>query len=327
MSYAACSGRGTGVASRQPLTRKEGPQMRLSLTLATLAMAALLLASPAFAITGGRPDNGDHPYVALMQTYDANRVPLQVCSGSLISPTVFLTAGHCVAEPRAVHAEIWLDSGPILPDVNYLLALFLDPNFTGSCNHTPAFKGYPCDGDSGGTPHAHPDFCFDCRPGLANEVSRDVAVVTLDRPVAKATVGRFAELPAPRQVETLANRSMIDLTGYGVQYQQQGVPGKYFSAPPPGSRWAGSGQRMRSAAELVAGSFAGADERIRFTLNANQGTGGICFGDSGGPDLVGGTDTVLAVNSFVTNHNCSGVGYSERVDVPEVLAWIRGFMP
>jgi hypothetical protein len=45
------------------------------------------------------------------------------------------------------------------------------------------------------------------------------------------------------------------------------------------------------------------------------------------PDLLGGTDTVLAVNSFVTNANRSGVGYSQRVDVPEVLAWIKSFMP
>jgi hypothetical protein len=27
----------------------------------------------------------------------------------------------------------------------------------------------------------------------------------------------------------------------------------------------------------------------------------------------------------VTNSNCSGVGYSFRVDTPDVLAWIKGF--
>ena len=58
---------------------------------------------------------------------------------------------------------------------------------------------------------------------------------------------------------------------------------------------------------------------------ANQS--GVCFGDSGGPDLLGGTDTVLAVNSYVTNYNCAGVGYSSRVDIPEILEWIDGFMP
>jgi len=36
---------------------------------------------------------------------------------------------------------------------------------------------------------------------------------------------------------------------------------------------------------------------------------------------------VLAVNSYVTNSNCSGVGYSARVNTPDVLAWIHGFLP
>ena len=49
--------------------------------------------------------------------------------------------------------------------------------------------------------------------------------------------------------------------------------------------------------------------------------------DSGGPDLLGGTRTVLAVNSYVTNVNCSGVGYSARVDLPETLDWIKSFLP
>jgi hypothetical protein len=30
----------------------------------------------------------------------------------------------------------------------------------------------------------------------------------------------------------------------------------------------------------------------------------------------------LAANSYVTNYNCAGVGYSARVDIPEVLDWI-----
>ena len=31
------------------------------------------------------------------------------------------------------------------------------------------------------------------------------------------------------------------------------------------------------------------------------------------------------MNSYVTNVNCTGVGYSARVDIPEVLEWIDGF--
>ena len=76
---------------------------------------------------------------------------------------------------------------------------------------------------------------------------------------------------------------------------------------------------MFAPGELVSQNFANNDEYIRFSLNSSRGKGGTCFGDSGGPDLKGGTDTVLAVNSYVTNVNCSGVGYSQPVDIPEVL--------
>jgi len=66
------------------------------------------------------------------------------------------------------------------------------------------------------------------------------------------------------------------------------------------------------------------DAYVVLTNNAN--TGGTCFGDSGGPDLLGGTDIVLGVNSYVTNWNCTGVGYSQRIDIPEVLDWIESFL-
>jgi hypothetical protein len=76
----------------------------------------------------------------------------------------------------------------------------------------------------------------------------------------------------------------------------------------------------------VSGNFKHSAEFIRFAANPGGGSGGTCFGDSGGPDLLGGTDTVLAVNSYVTNVNCSGVGYGSRVDIPEVLEWIESFL-
>ena len=38
------------------------------------------------------------------------------------------------------------------------------------------------------------------------------------------------------------------------------------------------------------------------------------YGDSGGPNLLGGTDIILAINSNVTNGSCAGVKYSNRID-------------
>ena len=290
-------------------------------------LAVLVPATPSIAITGGQPDGHSHPYVGLMEALDANGVPLQVCSGSLVSRTVFLTAGHCVSHPAAVRAEIWFDPGPIQIDIDYLLRLFLDPTFSGSCYESPLFDGYPCKGDAGGTAYPHPDFCFPCGTGVQKEVNRDVAVIKLDEPVATSSVSRLAQLPPPGLVDTLQVGRAVDLTGYGVSSQVR-FPGKYSPKPPPGSRWIGAGTRLYAPTEVVALNFANSDEFLRLSLNgsAADGGGGFCFGDSGGPDLLGGTDTVLAVNSFVTNYNCNGVGYSQRVDVPDVLAWVRGYM-
>jgi hypothetical protein len=54
---------------------------------------------------------------------------------------------------------------------------------------------------------------------------------------------------------------------------------------------------MFAPSETVSGHFSHSEEFIKLALNASQGSGGTCFGDSGGPDLLADTDTVLAVNS------------------------------
>jgi len=105
--------------------------------------------------------------------------------------------------------------------------------------------------------------------------------------------------------------------GYGLQ--------KSF---PDAASWKNAAVRERMVAHprliQINGGLVG-DFSLLLSNNAN--TGGTCFGDSGGPDLLGGSNIVLAVNSYVTNVNCSGVGYSARVDIPEILAWIEGPHP
>jgi hypothetical protein len=273
------------------------------------------------AITHGQPDGNAHPYVGLMVALDKDGVPLWRCSGSLLSPTVFLTAGHCTVAPAA-HIEVWMKPGPIAYDPDYAEAQANDPDGIVSCNASPAFDEYPCEGDVGGQPHPNPDFCNPCGPGLNRFAFRDLGVVTLSGPL---SVSRYADLPEAGVVDTLPNKAPFDFVGYGVQFQQQ-IPGASLPKPPPFYRWAGPRQRMFAPGELVSQNFTNNEEYIRFSLNSSRGKGGTCFGDSGGPDLKAGTDTVMGVNSYVTNINCSGVGYSQRVDIPEVLAWIDSFM-
>ena len=106
--------------------------------LAAAAAALLLIglgSAPAQAVTDGVPDGDGHPYVGLMVAQTDEGDPLWRCSGTLISPTIVVTAGHCTFE--AEHVELWFQSD-------------LEPD--------PAAYKYPYTGQVSGTPHTHPDY-------------------------------------------------------------------------------------------------------------------------------------------------------------------------
>jgi hypothetical protein len=261
--------------------------MRKVLIAVFLVVAiALAPATVGLAVTNGQPDNNGHPYVGVaIQPIPSMPGYVSVCSGTLVSPTVFVTAAHCF-DPGAP-AFVSFKSGP---------PLSLSTDFTS------------------GTYHRDPDWCLGCAPGLPGFDTHDVAVIVLDQPV--TTVG-YASLPAQGVVDTLPMNTNIDLVGYGVQgfVRGGGQPEQVFLFT-----------RYYAPSQLIAANFQQSDEYIKLTANPAKGKGGTCFGDSGGPDLLGGTNTILAVNSYVTNGNCAGVTYSNRIDLPYALQFIESFM-
>jgi hypothetical protein len=56
----------------------------------------------------------------------------------------------------------------------------------------------------------------------------------------------------------------------------------------------------------------------------NAGTGGTCFGDSGGPVFLDGE--IVAVTSYGYTANCRYLGGYQRVDRADVQEWIAGYL-
>lgn len=259
----------------------------LAATVAALAVI-ILTASPASAITDGAPDGDAHPHVGLMVAQDAAGNPMWRCSGTLISPTVFLTAGHCTFQ--AAHVEIWFQSD-------------LEPN--------PGDFGYPLTGQASGTPYTHPQY------DDAEFFLYDLGVVVLDEPVALPTYG---ELPALNQLDAFAKVGKKDATftavGYGLQ--------KSF---PSAASWNNEALRTRMVAtpklNQINTGFTGDGALL---LSNNASTGGTCSGDSGGPNFIGSSNVIAGVTSFGLNSTCAGTGGVYRVDRTDDLEWLTNFV-
>jgi hypothetical protein len=258
--------------------------------LAGLIALTTFTVAPAIAITDGTPDGDGHPYVGLMVAQAEDGTPLWRCSGTLISPTLYLTAGHCTEAPAA-HVEIWFT-----PDARDAAAI-----------------NYPFVGDVGGTPYTHPDY------DPNRFFYRDLGMVVLDEPM---VMSGYGALPALNRLDALKTRRGVqDVTftavGYGLQMSF-----------PDAASWKEHNVRVRMVAhpKLNQINVPGFTGNYSLLLSNNANTGGTCFGDSGGPNFIGMSNVLGGVTSFGVNGNCAGTGGVFRVDRSWSLDWIHSFM-
>ncbi len=260
--------------------------MKRLLVAAVAASLAVLIALPAFAITNGQPDGDDHPYVGLA-VFDEADGPAWRCSGTLVSPTIFLTAGHCT--DGAVAARVWFHE-----DVD------------------ADAEDYPAGGGSAveGTPHTHPQY----NPNAFYLF--DVGVVVLDDPV---EMDKYGELPDEGAVDALfSGKGKKDKGITAVGYGLQRINPVFLQ---------GDRIRLRADLNIVdIHGTAGIPAGTSMMVSGDAKKGGTCFGDSGGPQFQRGTNTVLAVTSFGLNGNCAGVGGGYRIDQPDDLEWLATFL-
>jgi len=163
-----------------------------------------------------------------------------------------------------------------------------------------------------GTYNPDPQFCGDCSGPDFN--SHDIAVIILDKGV---KLSRYGSLPDEGLVDTLASKTGVSIVGYGVQNFNTGG-----GQPSPSTNFS----RYFAPVELIKTNEANSDEFIKVSANPSNDKGSVCFGDSGGPDLLGNTDTILALNSYGSDTLCNSVNYSYRVDTAEALNFIHQFL-
>ena len=159
------------------------------LTIVPVLVAILCAASPAAAITNGTPDGNKHPNVGgLVAPEPYSDGTWIYCSGTLISPTVFLTAAHCGEDGERV-------------------AVTFDTAYQeGDKLYYGTFEADPLYNQSQSDPH-------------------DIAVVVLDQPVRGITP---AELPEADSLSNLSGSQTFTSVGYGAYEVTKGPGGHQY---------------------------------------------------------------------------------------------------
>lgn len=263
----------------------------LVVTLAFLLVGA----SPAQAVTFGEPDGDAHPYVGTLLFQQGDSI--YSCTGTLLSPTIMLTAGHCVEGGGVENSATWVTFDEV-------------PSFAGR-NPGEPLADYLNRSEywitaSDVVPHPQ----YDDYSEFPN--TYDVGLVILSEPVA---LDEYGVLPPLGFLETLksSNERRFTAVGYGLQ----GVINPFYSdeyARYRGNTWLIEVKSTRN----------GDNQSAKFTNNPG-GNGGTCFGDSGGPLLHQDSNVIGAVVSFGYTP-CIGVDYQFRMDTATAQEFVLPYL-
>lgn len=163
---------------------------RIITTVLAAIVAAAMGAPAAQAVVNGQADQGQHPWVGALVSHDPETGERYlICTGTLISKKVFLTAAHCLVDEPTDFMEVSFDSFVGAPDVG------------------PDVKLYR------GKAFGHPKFVDETAPGDTH----DIAVVVLDQKVKQAPAARLPERNLLNDLVEwgVADRAKYKVVGYG----------------------------------------------------------------------------------------------------------------
>jgi secreted trypsin-like serine protease len=275
---------------------------RQIVAIAFAMLAVVLVVAPAAAVTGGRPDNGEHPHVGMILA-PAPEGGFYFCSGTLIAPTVVLTAAHCT----------WLFSELRIGEI----LVSFDDQVTSESTFYASHEWY-----------SHPDYVDTEWPFTV-----DVGVVILGEAIG---ITRFGVLPGEGLLnELIPRRGEAQATFVDVGYGQTGV---VTGGGPPQPNFPlerrQSTQRYHPGRNGMVGVAHGMNDLL-FMLKANPSSrhGSGCGGDSGGPIFLEGSDVIVAIHTGGYRLGFDGAlcgrlsSLNHRIDTPIVLDWLGQFFP
>jgi Trypsin len=292
--------------------------------VAALAAFAAFVGNAA-AITNGKLDGDAHPNVGALYATAPGFGLQQFCSGTLVAPGVFLTAGHCIAIINSVPgAQMFVSFAPTFVPATLIPA-------TGS-TIDPAF-GQVTDPNQPGDPHDIAVVTFDpqapaaagIRPVLLPPLG---AVDVILKFLAHDRSGGFgrAGLRGPERIGTIApavaqaRKSARDdaksddgkpraKPGTAV-FVDVGYGATVITQPGPD----GIRRSAVSGDPLLVG-----DNWLVLSQDASKGFGGTGICDSGGPQFVGPLEVSITIDGDAT---CTQFGINLRLDTPAARSFL-----
>jgi secreted trypsin-like serine protease len=266
---------------------------RMTMIVGVLVVLAVV-ALPAAAITWGDRDNDEHPNVGMISRPDPYNPGKQrpLCSGTLIDPQVFLTAGHCTDYLKTLIAAGQLEVSQVKVSFDPDNALEADLLSVAEIITHPDYNWGPTS-----NPH-------DVGVLILAEVVNDIDLAQLPEE------GFLDDLRAAGALNQGKTKGKFILVGYGTTLEW-----------PPPNIVAIDGVRRVSESEYRALL----KSWLRMSQNQATGDGGTCGGDSGGPafwaDPDSGQETLVGITSWGDPY-CVATGFNYRVDIPDTLDFI-----
>jgi hypothetical protein len=258
--------------------------MNMRILLAALG-CMLVFAAPGQAISNGTFDGTGHPYVGAV-VYKFGTDKSVGCSGTLIAPTVFLTAGHCLA---------------FLPSAGLTaadLSVSFSPDTFAALNDIQALA-------------------YHVMPGFGRDLGdlRDLAVIILP---AGSTAGITpATLPTAGLLDQMAANG--GLVGQAFETVGDGVIPAGTMGP---ARFTFDGKRYFSTSPFQALT----QTWLKLLMNNDAtGQGGVCYGDSGSGHFLPGTRTIVATTTG-GDAVCRAESYNYRVDTAGARGFLGNYV-